>query len=258
MEIWNTCIIESDKYYNYQVGPLKIWLQKRKNEWLIAWYRDIEDKESLLANAFKTLEDSSLEWHRWVLGKNTKTVILKPIMPDRAVVVKPESELRITPGADALFYVFIPIWIQIVVEDAILCELPTIILSNTWFGEPHDGELCYSLLTSARRSLDGITRRAHQAICPVYIKNTATEELEFKRLCIQVRHLGIFEGQQQMWTNKIHVQFRGDDKESSIKFEDTPQKIEKKLSMIGQPRKKATKSFVKKSFDTFKFLTEGV
>ena len=67
----------------------------------------------------------------------------------------------------------------------VLKEEPTVVLSNTWFGDPMGGELCYALRTSARRSFDTLRKRPNRAICSVLIKNAFSTPLDFQRLCIK-------------------------------------------------------------------------
>lgn len=68
---------------------------------------------------------------------------LSPVTPDRSVVVCPESVLKIESGARTLFYVLLPVWITVSVgsqKKHPLDEFPGKVLSDTWFGEPHEGE----------------------------------------------------------------------------------------------------------------------
>lgn len=260
MSIWKEFKVEEGNYYFRQIGPLHLWIQKQFDEWFVGWKYESEEMESISEQVHDSVKDDDITWHRKVVKQKHDTIKLVPTMPDKAVVVKPESELKISKDANATFFIRIPVWLQVCMGSnysEIVYEIPSVVLSNTWFGEPHHGELCYSLKTSARRSLEGLETHPHQAICPIYIKNRVSEDLIFKRLCVQVSHVSIYQCNGEMWTNKVHVQFRGTDKESSIKFEDTPPKIDKKLVMVGQPRKKVTKSFVRKSFDTFRLFTDG-
>ena len=260
MSMWEEFKVEEGNYYLRQIGPLRLWIQKQFDEWIVGWKYESEETNSISEQVLDTIEENDITWHRRVVKQKQDSIKLIPVMPDRAVVVKPESELKITREADATFFVRIPVWLKVCSRanySETLYEIPSIVLSNTWFGEPYDGELCYSLTTSARRSLEGLEPRAYQVICPIHIKNTVSEDLIFKRLCIQVSHLSIYQSDDEMWTNKIHVQFRGEGKESSIKFEDSAPKTDKKLTLVGQPRKKITKSFARKSFDTFKLFTNG-
>ncbi len=260
MSMWEEFKVEEGNYYFRQIGPLHLWIQKQFDEWIVGWKYESEEMNGISEQVLDSIKENDITWHRKVVKQKQDYIKLTPVMPDRAVVVKPESELKIMKEAEATFFVRIPVWLKVCSGSnysETLHEIPSVVLSNTWFGEPYDGELCYSLKTSARRSLEGLEPRVYQVICPIQVKNTVSEDLTFKRLCIQVSHLSIYQSDGEMWTNKIYVNFRGVDKESSIRFEDSAPKTDKKLVIVGQPRKKVTKSFVSKSFDTFKLFTNG-
>jgi len=257
MNIWESFRIKDENIYFRQIGPLKIWIQHKNSEWLTASDRSPGEKETIAADELTTFTDT-VKWYRQVIPKNVNQIRLVPTTPDRAIVVKPESELKISAEADALFFVLVPLWIKIIAGyngEFVLTEIPSQILSNTWFGEPYDGELCYSLKTSARRSLEGLIPRPNQVVCPVYIKNTSSVDLDFSRLCIRTEFLSLYQGSSWLWTNKIHVQFRGVNQISKIKYDNNEPDYEKMSGLIGKPRSKPVKDFSIKSFDTFKMFT---
>ena len=261
MNIWEAFTVEESVCYFRKIGPVRLWIRKQLDEWNIGWDYVSTNTHGISEQTLDTVNDTDIGWHRKVVRKNQNTVKLVPVMPDRPVVVKPESELKIVKNAGATFFVRIPLWLKVVTRAnslETLYEIPTVVLSNTWFGEPDDGELCYSMKTFARRSLTGVEPQPHLAICPIHIKNNADVDLIFKRLCIQVNHLGIYQSGSEMWANPLSVQFRGEDKESSVKYEDSAPKTDKEVTLIGQPRKKHVRGFARKSFDTFKFLSNGI
>jgi hypothetical protein len=261
MNIWEAFEVEEGRYYNCRIGPLDLLVQRSGDEYIAGWQYDNSVPGRLSAEVLDAPPPCEIDWHRKVLQKSRDTIKLVPAMPDRAVVVKPASELKLSKETEALFYIRIPLWIHVCSGKDFaetLYEIPSVVMSHTWFGEPHAGDLCYSLTTNARRSLEKAEPRAHQAICPVYIKNSSHEDLEFKRLCVRVRYLSVFMGEKEMWTNAIHVQYRGVDKESTVKFDDNPPKGIAGLTKVGEARKHSTKSFARKSFDTFRLFSNGV
>ena len=260
MSLWEEFTVEEGSYYLRRTGPLKLWIKKELDEWIVGWKYESEETNRISEQVLDSIKDNDITWHRKVVRQKLDAIKLSPVMPDRAVVVKPESELKITREAEATFFVRIPLWVRVCFGknfSETLYEIPSVVLSNTWFGEPYSGELCYSLTTSARRSLEQMKPGAHLVICPIHIQNSSSEDLTFNRLCVHVDHLSIYQNNNEMWANKAYVHFRGTDKESNIKFEDTAPKTDKKLVFTGQSRKKGNKSFVRKSFDTFKIFTNG-
>lgn len=257
--LWQSFQITDEQCYMRQVGPLKILIRRQGDEWMVA-STDNPDQIEIRNTAVLDTIPEAVEWRRYVFSGNSKTVQLSPVSPDRSVVVRPESVLKIESGARALFYVLIPVWIKIAVgtqKKHSLDELPSKILSNTWFGEPHEGELCYYLKTWAKRSLDGMVSRPHQMVCPVYIKNGSSTDLLFNRLCIRTGFLSIYQGASWLWTNKVFVQFRGVNQTSKIKYDYEIPDFEPDCYLVGSPRQKPLREFSIKSFDNFKVSLLG-
>ena len=259
MKIWNSFQVTDSSCYLRQIGSLKIWIRRSDDEWMVA-SRDNPDQIERTDAAVCENVPENVEWNRYVLSGNSKTVELSPVTPDRSVVVRPESVLKIESGARALFYVLVPVWVNVIVgtqRKHPLDQLPAKVLSNTWFGEPHEGELCYYLKTWAKRSLDGLVPRPHQVVCPVYIKNGSSSELLFNRLCIRTGFLSIYQGASWLWTNKIFVQFRGVNQTSKIKYDNEIPDFEPDCHLVGMPRQKPLREFSIKSFDNFKVSLLG-
>ena len=60
------------------------------------------------------------------------------------MVVRPEMPFTILPGDRVQFFVRIPLWVRLVAAghgESVWCDVPTRILSKTWFGAPEAGEL---------------------------------------------------------------------------------------------------------------------
>lgn len=256
MNIWDSFEVLDNNYHFRQIGPLKFWIRNHNNEWLIAYDRFPEEKESIASEILKE-GDENISWNRFIISGNERNIHLSPVTPGRAIVVKPESQLKIAAGAEALFYLLFPAKIKISVgnKKTKITEISSQILSNTWFGEPHAGEMCFSLKTSARRTIEGLIPRPHQVVCPVHINNNSQSELNFTRLCIRTEYLSIYQGKDWLWSNKVFVTFRGDSHVSKIKYDHGKPDYEKPMELISPPRSKPSKDFSLKSFDTFKIFT---
>jgi hypothetical protein len=199
-----------------------------------------------------------LEWRRWIVGGKTENIRLLPVMPDRAIVVRPEVSLEILPGQEAVFFVSVPVWVRVTPPDSgevTLCEEPTVVLSNIWFGDPMSGELCYSVQTRARRSIADTDARPHRAVCPVRIKNGSTSPLDFQRLCLRVQHLKTFDGDLQPWTNEVKVTYRGEQHESRVEYDHGPPTHRKVGELLSEARTPVAHSLIKRSFSTLKVFT---
>ncbi len=254
MSLWEPITIESKTGRCIRLGAISLWLHHERDEWHIAVER-ATDGEIEPTEQHATIEESTppedLDWQRWVVTGESPIVQLTPIMPDRPIVVRPESQIGIHHNSKAVFFVSIPIWLRIHVgkdKAQKLCEIPSAVLSNIWFGDPMSGELCYSLRTRARRDLDAGPTQPHCAVCPVTLHNGSTEDLDFERLCIRVAHLRVYESPKQLWTNAVTVSFRGVEQVSDISYEDRPPKWESVGKPLSDAREPVKANVFQRSF----------
>ncbi len=259
MNIWEPVVIEKDRYYYWQINPLKLWIKRTKDEWLIASEQSSEeiDNEKVMIAEFQE-KPETLAWNRFVCADDSNIIQLLPALQDRAVVVGSEMPVKIFPDNSALFFLSIPIWIRIYAGEnrkIMLTEIATIVLSNTWFGDPTTGELCYSLRTRARRSIDDLEISPHRAVCPVQIINRSQINLDFQKLSVHVEHLKIYSGQKRLWTNEVCISFVSEDQLSKIVFSDKIPAFEDGCTLLSEERAVVDKSILKRSISILKYFT---
>ena len=262
MDIWgSTKSLDLNKQYRVQIGPLILWLKYLSDEILIAAEHIEDETGESEASTFSITDESAkelLDWKRWVVGENSNTISIFPVMPDRPVVVRPEVPVKIPEGHEALFFVSIPVWVKIVVsntKEIVLCQEPSIVLSNIWFGDPMSGELCYSLRTMARRQIVDTNPKPHRAACPVRILNTTKSQLDVDRFCVHVEYLNIYKGTNRLWTNEVRINFQGEDAVSKIEYIQKSPEYEKVNGVVSKATMPWKKTLLKKSLGTFKSLT---
>jgi hypothetical protein len=260
MDPWEATRIELGRLYRARVGPLSLWLRRSDDEIHIAPDRadvdaDLADCEPLAEAPVPDGVDP--DWARWVVGEGADSLRLAPALPDRAVVVRPESTLTLPTGREALFLVSIPVWVRVSISGDAgldLCEHPTTVLSNIWFGDPMSGELCYSLRTRARRGVEDSPPRGHRAICPVRIRNDAPKPLEVERFCVRVQHLRIYAGQ-RLWTSEVRVRFRGEEQASEVHYAPEAPSLEPVGGVVGDAREPvAPDSLLKKTLGGLRYF----
>ena len=261
MDVWKSQKIVSDQCMQGQIGPLRLWLRQADDELRIAVER-IEDTESVPeTKVFEPIKGSELEgldWGRWVVGKSADTIKLVPLTPDRPLVVRPEVPMKIPTNHEALFFVSFPIWVRIVTDkprQLNLCEVPSVVLSNIWFGDPMSGELCYSLRSRARRKINNSEPSPHRAICPVRIRNSSTKQLDVERFCVHVEHLKIYDGSEKLWTNEISITFKGESEVSQVQYAQSPPTFEPVQHVISEARIPLKKPLMKRSLSNFKLFS---
>ncbi|MCB0358057.1 MAG: DUF432 domain-containing protein, partial [Bdellovibrionales bacterium] len=153
-----------------------------------------------------------VHWERWALRHKTNGIKVAPALPDRSLVVKPDTPFRMLPGVHAKVYVLVPVWVNVFAaakDNPLITTYPSVRLSDTWFGNPMEGEQCYWLSSPAKRSVAVDELAEHLVICPVSLKNSSGEQLLVEKLCLRVRWLSLFDSEGQLWANETRVSWRG-------------------------------------------------
>jgi len=258
-ELWDPITVKADTLYQVSFSTLTVWLKRSREDWYLASQRPEKETDPAALHEIKGAKPrQDLSFSRWVVGPDVSTVQFVPSMPDRSIVARPAVALKVPAGKDALFFMSIPVWVRVVVQPPngiTLCELPTLILSNTWFGEPTSGELCYALRTRAMRSLEEIEKRPYTAICPVSIRNSAPKELNFERLCVRVEYLNVYRGRERLWTNELNVRFQGDEHSSQVTIGKGAPTFGGNLIKACEAREPVDKTILKQSFSFLRSLT---
>jgi hypothetical protein len=182
------------------LGPLRLRFGQRFGEILVA-YDHVGDEEEPV-------------WSRWAPATWSGNIRLSPAFPDRLVVVKPESDLRLLPGAAARIYVRVPLRVHIEAlgpVPASLLRIPTAVLSDTWWGTNEEGELGYWLDTRARRVMADEEFEEHLCICPIQLENRSEDDLQVDRIALRVAHLTVFRHGTQLWSDETRVRYLGDE-----------------------------------------------
>lgn len=228
-DIWSVYEMTVGGHRRWPVGDAVFHVRRDENEWRVGR---------------QPAPNSEVEpsWKRWPAGDDWTEARLAPIMPDRPVVARPESPLQLAPGCEAVFYVSIPVWVRLSVGrddgDVVLLEAPTVVLSNIWFGEPTEGELCYSLKTRMRRTdTTDSSENPHRALCKVRMINGMTDPVDFQRLCLQVKHLSVYRSPSHLWTDSVNVTYeRKRDQVVRVAFVGKPDEIAGDASCLSKAR----------------------
>ncbi len=238
-----------------RIGELNLWVRRRENDWLMNYSHDNVRirKAPAEPTAIEDMEEST--WQRWALHSPSDTLETKPLMPDRAVVVRPIIPLTLHPKTKVVFLVRIPLWISLKVvlkkESYDLAELPTEILSDTWFGTPEDGELCYSVKSPAVRSIDELSRENYYAICPVKIANHSAEKLPILKFNLRVNYLSIYSDQKNYWTNEVTVNFKGANHPTELDYATKAPSMAPKATLVKSSRKKPEKNLLRRTLGSY-------
>ena len=204
------------------VGPLTVWLRGHENELWITFVRSAEGEVPDRALP----EDA--QWSRWALHESQRQIHISPVFPDRPLVVKPEHPFTLMRRAEARIYVRVPAWVRVESTDkpggerALLTEIPTVALSDTWWGDFRDGELAYWLVTKGRRELTADIFDVHMVISAVQLNNLSEDDLQVEKLSLRAEHLSIYEKDGWLWAEEVRVEHLGEKEGTEIRMDDLP------------------------------------
>jgi hypothetical protein len=242
-------VLESeDETRHLHFGDLDCWVRRGETEWRVATNHELR-AETLASLPESRPPEEDAKWRRWVTGETGRGLALRPAMPDRSVVVRPESPVSILPGKTTDFYIGVPLWIQLssVADDAMLAEIPSVKLSNTWFGEPVQGELCYAMRTGAYLAPADVPDRRNRAVCTIQVRNAAMETLSFERICLRCPHLKIFSVNGRFWANTTRLTHRGHNEWNRVAYAPGPPLDADSATLVADPRTEVGRGFLGKS-----------
>lgn len=159
------------------------------------------------------------EWVRWHAPQGA-TFSFRPELPDRPIIVAPERPYRLPPRGESLVFVGIPLFARLsmtigaTTQD--LADYASIVLSDTWWGTFVEGELAYWVETRARRHRPEGRIPPHMALCPFRLVNNSSQALPIERFAVRLDYLSLFETDQGIWTDEVHVHYKGADEGSEI------------------------------------------
>ncbi|MFP4362641.1 MAG: hypothetical protein ACLFR1_02100 [Spirochaetia bacterium] len=254
--IWREYPLDSQKNYSWKLGPLSLWAHHKEGEWKIAYTNTYDNEETEANFQIGSENPDDVEWDRFI-HSSSPLFTLKPTLPDKPVVIKPNQNISILPGQSGSFIFTIPLFVQALAgkKKDLLIELPIVDLSETWFGDMYSGFLSYALGSSLLTQDCDYHPVMTEAVCPVQIKNTTGNTLTFQRSCIQVEYLSLFSAEDALVTNQVSIQFKGQDQESQINFSKKPPHEYKAPKLISGPRIPIEQSILRKSFTVIKYFT---
>jgi hypothetical protein len=262
-ELWVEYTLKEGIIYYWQIGLRKLWIKHQRDEWLVAtelldgtgdlpliWAEDHEIPE----------RPEDIVWQRILCNTKEPKIRFKPMAPNKPVMVDSETTVTVMPKNSGLFYVLFRCWIALQVGDdfeSTLMELPTIGHSESWFGVSDSGYSCYSLKTSARRTMVDEEIPSYKIICPVLIRNQSATPLDFSKISVQTAYLKIFSDDNQLWTNEVRISYQGPDKGSVLKYSDKVPKGQKgDFKMLSDHRVSPKQNLIRRSLSLIKNIAD--
>lgn len=235
---WGTHTVHEGEETALALGPLQLHFVKQAGEIRVAYRREGEPSE--------------LHWSRWAPSPGWDgQLALVPALPDRPVVVKPENEFWLLKGSEARIYVRVPLHLRVEATGSsprTLLRLPTVVLSDTWWGSPAVGELCYFLDISARRTMPETDFLEHLVICPLQLVNRSDDELLVTRIALRTDYLSIYRDGSRIWSDETRVKYRGDHEDSSLSVSGQAPGEATEATLMGEAEERMGRGFSARTF----------
>lgn len=246
---WPIITINDREVYRHRVGPLTIFMKRLLNEIWVASTRD----ESIRGTPSELPEKP--EWVRMSLPGDFEKYRLQPVMPDMPVIIDTEHAYRFVSKTSTRVYSRIPVWVRIAPEsreDLVIADIPTVILSETWFGTFTDGEPSYALSSTARRILTEDLLEPHLVVCPLEIRNNSDDELKFEKVCLRVERLSIYARENALWSDETVINYQGMDSSTDTEMKGVRPRESGDAKLLSKPRSPVRKSIGQKTFRLLK------
>jgi len=256
---WGTYQVEDGQSRFWRIGNVVICVDRVTSEWHIAScpvgkIGDVPDSDTSdtdeAGNKFQIPFDR-LNFKTFTFHTQAE-IELKPILANRPLASKLERPLYIPGGEDILLYVSSPVWVRVQTGKGkiILDEIPTFVLSDTWFGpNTREGELCYAGHTHCSPHLKDVPSGPDRIISPMLIKNHAKQPLKLENISVPLPYLSVYSDKANfLWTEQLYV-YREEDSGPEVEVAKGPPKALEEITLLTRARKDIrTSSSIKRFF----------
>ena len=253
---WGEYEIPAEMGAHWQLGPLDLIAEHRAHELRFSSRvgkdpRNVRIEINCPMDNVAHTDESTLV--RFALANPQTRLILEPRLADRAVIVRPADPFWVTGNQTVNLYLNTPIWVLVRAQgiDAPLLDLPSIGLSDSWFGSTRQaGEVCYASRTQARLDPDKLHSHPMRATTRLVIHNKLPDPLLVERVKLPTRYLALFETDQgHLWTQAVHVKRTQRNEGVTLRLEKPKALQETGVSQLSGPREKEESTFLKRALD---------
>ena len=244
--VWGTADVAVGTEQQLALGDLTVVLRREPEE---LWIRHFYSEDT---------EPDQDSWTRWAASPDERYE-LRPALPNRSIVVSPEHPFVLGPRARSRIFVRVPLFARLFRADAEggtaeISELPSVVLSDTWWGDFVDGELAYWVRTRARRVVSPEVFQSHLAICAFALENQSAEALTVDRFAVRVAYLTLFGRDREIWTDEVQVRYEGAEEGSEIHYSGRIAKEASDVELIAEPRQPPPRGLHARTFSRLRAL----
>lgn len=245
MPWWGAFKVHDEQVSTWRIGALRIWVTTKPGEWRVHYDQgdDPLDEHALHGTLEDPVPEGAKSMHI-ASEDTTKGLVVVPQLADRDVVARPEIATVVVRGDTAAFWVTTPVWVRIEAADgACLLDVPTFRPSDTWFGDPTDGELCYASRVAAYTHISRLKFRAARATTRVTVRNHNSVNLTLERLRLPAPSLSLYvDGNGNFWTQDVTITV-GQDAPAQISVSSEPPDVED-VRLVQGPRRPSSGNLI--------------
>ena len=239
---WGTFPVREGAAARWRLGPLTLTIQHLRREWrvfravgdLAARDRGVEVDVAL--HEVQAGEYSA----RFAAADGVNSVTVMPVLPDLAVVTRPEMPLTVPARGNVSVYVGSPLWLRIIEAgtERVLEDMAALGPRLTWFGpNSMDGEICYASRTFGRLRLEEVQLQPHRVTTAVKILNRAALPLTIESLRLPVPRLSVYATPgADLWTEPLVLE-RGEGRDlAELRVSSGPPGEAHGATLVAEPR----------------------
>jgi len=250
---WGTHRFDDEQLIRWTIGPLTLWVRALEHEWRVLHEQSTDPTLDTVARDDAAEPPGDTEQvERFGFSASREPLRLEPALPDRPLVARPEMPLSVLARHEVVIHVSLPLWIALFHDGdrTPMLEVPTVQLSNTWFGGPtRPGGLCYALRTRARLHLENQPINTLRAWSSVTIRNRADEHLRLERMRIPTPELSLFydRASGRFETETVTIERKQGRDLADVKFGEGPSGSDAEL--VRAPREQPERTGIMRAID---------
>lgn len=202
--VWwrETHTLETGESLTLRLGELRLVAERLDSEWNFYWSHDsaVERGADFERGRAGTGAGEHASNCRYPFREMLSAIRFEPGLADRPLVIRPVMPLYIPPAESLKLWVSSPVWCRVILcgprEVALNLDLPTVVLSETWFGpDTLNGEVGYASRTRARMTAGAESQdcAGHRARTPIVIHNEVSEIIKIERLNLPLESCSLYE-----------------------------------------------------------------
>ncbi|WP_423126596.1 DUF432 domain-containing protein [Gaoshiqia sp. Z1-71] len=256
--IWGKYEGKPGRFFKFKGGFTEIQVKRFAGGWMFKENRTETAHDTFSADISEEGE-ALLEAQIYQTGRS-EILFAQPALPKKPVVFRNNKPMIVSPMQSIRLFLSVPVNIQFYFSqpknENLMCEFSTFRLSDTWFGEPDGGEPAFSIGSRFALQGDQLQKEYYDAVCPVHIQNNSNQALDLQRLIIHVENLNTYQKSNQLVTDLVTIEFKGQDMISSLQFSTEKGLHGESPLLISKARMATSKNILGQSFHFIKNFTQ--